>query len=186
MKILRNKHNTAKSLISVNIVAWTAGTILLFNNCPLMEEPLQTRIVEVTAQTASAKTSSVSPSPCTDNCVFRLKESPITSDVKTFWLASLGLHFAEIREKLAKMEARGMQPILTHNDPEITALIRAMVRLNEKAFTDYGFEPFQVSGPNNLERYRSLNLWLGRNQDAPMDDSTISALDLKVVEAIMQ
>jgi hypothetical protein len=173
MKLFRNKHNTAKSLILVNAIAWTAGGFLLVNSCPQIEEPIQTP--RTTAGTCPAQ-----------GCTYYLRENPVLQEEKRFWLATLGFHFEIVRQRLVDGGAPDLNVALTPEDPEIAGLVRAIARINEKAAKDYYFEPFPVTGSDVPELYRSLNVWLGRDPDAPMDDRSISELDLKIVDAVMQ
>ncbi|MEW6721876.1 MAG: hypothetical protein AB1324_01295 [Candidatus Micrarchaeota archaeon] len=177
----RHSRENFKSLVAINLVAWAAGGVFLYKNCIPAEEPLRTREI-APAEPAKAPTST-----CTDHCVFELKEgSWAPQSAKTFWLAQLGMEFFDIREKLASMEREGREPLLTHEDAEIARLLSSIAKLNEKAGKEYGFEPLPVSGKSDAESFRSLNAWLGRPHDAPMDGRAISELDLLVVEAVMR
>ena len=179
-----------RSLAAINLLAWTAGSVFLYRNCNPAEEPLVTKVVEAPGpvRTASTSTSASAAGACTDyHCEFTLKDdSKVPREVRTFWLAQIGAVFAEIRERQLGMEKAGKAPLLTHEDPEISRLLRSLVRVNEKAAADYGYEPIPVSGPDDLERYRSLNSWLNRHPDSPLDERAVSTLDLKIVEAVMQ
>ena len=188
--------NERKTIVAINLLAWTAAGVLWFRNCNPAEEPLKTRTIEVSeplrtssgTASSSTATSTAGTSSCSKfQCAFEIKDdSKVPRNVKMMWLAQIGLDFADIRQRQLEMENAGMQPLLTYKDPVISRLIRSMTHLNEKAGAEYGFEPIPVSGPDTREKFRSLNAWMGRPPDAPLDDQTVSSLDLKVVEAVMQ
>jgi hypothetical protein len=174
-----------KSLVAINLIAWTAGGVFLYRNCNPMEEPLHARAIEVPppAQAPAAGTSSCSKA----QCVFELKEDPkIPREERIFWLAQIGVAFAAAREKMEDLECRGKPPLLTYADPEIAGLLRAIGRINDTVSRKYGYEPIPVSGPDAREQFRSVNRWLGREEDSPIDDGSLGRLDLKIVDAVMQ
>jgi hypothetical protein len=105
--------------------------------------------------------------------------------VKIHWLAQLALDFQDIRKRLGELESKDWPATLTYKDPEMDRLLRSFARLNEKAGR-YGHQPIPVSGPTTHEIFRSLNGWLGRAPDAPLDEKAVADLDLKVVEAMMR
>ncbi|MFN7990995.1 MAG: hypothetical protein U0R44_02440 [Candidatus Micrarchaeia archaeon] len=180
MSVNHNKQRF-KSLVAVNLVAWCAGGVFLYKNCRPIEEPPRAGIIGV-PQSDPAGTSSCSPG----KCVFRLKDNPVPREVRMFWLAQLGTRFASARERLDMLERSGAPPLLTFNDPEMAGLMRAIARVDDDSVTRYGYEPIPLSGPDARERFRSLNIWLGREPDAPMNERALGGLDLKIVEAVMQ
>ncbi|HSB46538.1 MAG TPA: hypothetical protein VLD37_00880 [Candidatus Bilamarchaeum sp.] len=186
-----NEHNRKhfKSLVAINLAAWTAGGYLAIRNCsPALEPPVRGPPVAAPSPQTSMPPAPAATSSCSgDACVFALKpETESHREDKLFWLAQLGAAFSSAYGKLGVLEIGGKPPVLMPSDPDAAALVRAMVRVNEIAGSKYGYEPIPVSGPDERERFRSLNRWLGRGEDLPLDGDAIRRLDFKVVEAVMQ
>jgi hypothetical protein len=109
-------------------------------------------------------------------------------DVRAVQQASENLttHITAIRGTFAQMQEAGITPVqVTYTDANVRQLLGALVALDTRLRPSNGGQPvIPITGSTDRDKFRSMNTWLGRSQDAPLDAAGLQLLEQRVMAAL--
>lgn len=97
-------------------------------------------------------------------------------------LEEVAKYLKAIMDDIDSMKASGMSPAsVTYSDPNVKKLLSALERLNTALKPFNGNVP--VSGTTDKKKFESVNIWLGRPKEAPIDSDAMKKLEMEVMLA---
>jgi hypothetical protein len=95
-------------------------------------------------------------------------------------------NLTKVKSSISTMEKGGMTPAaVPYTDRNVRGLLTALVQLNQKLRQhNGGNDVIPITGATDRDKFRSMNRWLGRSQDAPLDKAGVATLEQKVTAAL--
>ncbi len=117
------------------------------------------------------------------------QESRGNAAATTQAMGVVGDRLTAARSALSEMESAGVPAQLNYNsvngagEPVTHNLLDAIATLAERLREAAGRDVIPLTGSTDQERFRSLNNWLRRPQDSPLDSDALDLLQRRLMEA---